>query len=147
MIEGPKIISGPPRRQSEQEQQDRLNRLSSALDSLGNIGGEDSKKIREHHRAMEKKRREELGLSKEDLRREKENASREIRDRAEKKWQHFYKIIKEDGNTKRFGLSEWASYQRARYRAGKLREDKIKALESLPWWTWEKRTRTKESPV
>lgn len=134
-------------RPSEAERQARLEKLSSSLSSLDSIEDEGRKKINAHNRAMEKQRREQYGITKEDLRQERENDSRELRDRAEEKWKRLYNIIKEDGNTKRFGLSEWASYQRARYRAGKLREDRIKDLESLTWWTWEKRSRTKKSPV
>lgn len=134
-------------RPSEEEMQARLEKLSSSLSSLDSIEDEGRKKINAHNRAMEKQRREKYGITKEDLRREREKYSRELKDRAEEKWKRLYNIIKEDGNTKRFGLSEWASYQRARYHAGKLREDRIKALESLTWWTWEKRIREKKSPV
>lgn len=44
-------------------------------------------------------------------------------------------------------LSGWVSAQRTRYKKGLLKEDRIAALEQLPWWTWEAKGRqTKKAP-
>lgn len=128
-----KLPMNPGRRRvalTENERQEQLERLSASLSALDNIGADDAKRIKEFFKQR--------GLGK---------AANGPLINQEDRWKIRFQEIKKSGNAKDPVNSGWAYAQKARYHKGTLSPDRIAALESLSWWTWEKKTRTKKSPV
>lgn len=95
----------------------KLESLSAAVKALREVGNDEAEKLQKRLR-------------------EKYKPTVQNQDAT---WLKRFARLEEEGEpgSRRPWLSGWVSAQRVRYKKGVLKEDRIAALERLPWWTWE----------